>query len=136
MKKKFSALCAFLLSAGAFVCLFLVVFALPVFSTGCTMVKAPDFAAFSWGLESSQMLQGLNVTVATNGTKEVLLDGVSAAQNSQKMMDGIVAIGGAVMARELELKEQHKLELQALKEAQKNAEPPPCPDGECDVKTE
>ena len=95
-------------------------------AAGCAAVKAPGFYAFALGLESAQSMQGLNITKGTNGTHEVVMDGVTAAQNSQKLMDGLVALGGALASRELELKEQHKLELQALKAAQ----PAACPEGD------
>ena len=102
--------------------------ALALAAAGCAAVKAPGFYAFALGLESAQAVQGLNVTKGTNNTHEVVLDGVTAAQNSQKLMDGLVALGGALASRELELKEQHKLELQALKTGQSGE----CADGDCE----
>jgi len=65
-------------------------------AAGCTSVKTPQFKATSWGLQSSQAVQGLNVTVGTNGTVEVILDSSSGSQNSTKLIDGLIAVGEVV----------------------------------------
>jgi len=66
-------------------------------SGGCAGVYTPKLSAISWGLDSSQILSGLNVTrwqtPGTNDYYEIILDSSSGQQSSGKLIDGLIAIG-------------------------------------------
>ncbi|HRR34009.1 MAG TPA: hypothetical protein P5026_07925 [Kiritimatiellia bacterium] len=69
-------------------------------ASGCTGVYTPKLSAISWGLDSAQVLSGLNVTrwqtAETNDYYEVILDSSSGSQSSGKLIDGLIAIGEVV----------------------------------------
>lgn len=68
-----------------------------LFLSGCTAVYTPKLSAISWGLESAQVLQGLNVTRyqtgETNDYYEIILDSSTGEQSSVKAVEGVIALG-------------------------------------------
>jgi hypothetical protein len=75
----------------------LLLLCLAPFLAGCTGVYTPKLSAISWGLDSAQVLSGLNVTrwqtADTNDYYEVILDSSSGSQSSGRLIDGLIAIG-------------------------------------------
>jgi hypothetical protein len=75
----------------------LVIGGLSALESGCTGVYTPKLSAISWGLGSAQVLNGLNVTrwktEGTNDYYEIILDSSSGSQSSEKLVDGLIAVG-------------------------------------------
>jgi len=67
--------------------------ALAVVASGCTMVKAPGLTVASVGLNSEQVVSGLNVMRGTNGTYEVIIDSASGKQSTEGLVNGLIALG-------------------------------------------
>jgi len=80
--------------------LFLLLLLPALFLCGCAAVYTPKISAISWGLDSSQVLSGLNVTryqtAGTNDFYEIILDSSTGQQSSVKAIDGLIAIGEIV----------------------------------------
>ena len=67
--------------------------ALAMMTGGCTMVKAPGLTVASVGLNSEQVVSGLNVTRGTNGVYEVIIDSTSSKQSTEGLIQGLIALG-------------------------------------------
>ena len=64
-----------------------------VWLSGCTVVKAPGLLVGSLGLNSEQVVQGMNVTRGTNGVYEAIVDSTSGKQSTEGLIQGLIALG-------------------------------------------